>query len=159
MAPRLKRFLDDRALRYELVAHPRTHNSRETALAAEVDADQLAKAVLVESESQRLLVVIPAAHRLELGSLHRALGVEVGLATRPEVERTFADCVDGAVPAAGQAYGLDVLVDDALLDARDVYFEAGDRSELVKMSGADFRALMGSEPHGAFSVHAPRRGS
>jgi Ala-tRNA(Pro) deacylase len=106
-----------------------------------------------------LLVVIPAAHRLELGSVHRALGVEVGLATQPEVERTFADCVDGAVPAAGQAYGLDVLVDDALLDAREVYFEAGDRTELVKMSGADFRALMRSEPHGAFSVHAPRRGS
>ncbi|HET8697290.1 MAG TPA: YbaK/EbsC family protein [Gammaproteobacteria bacterium] len=159
MAPRLKRFLDDRALRYELVNHPVTHNSRETAMAADVDADRLAKAVLVESEARRLLVVIPAAHRLELGSVHRALGVEVGLATRLEVERTFEDCVDGAVPAAGQAYGLEVLVDDALLEAGDVYFEAGDRTELVKMSGAEFRALMSSQPHGAFSVHAPRRGA
>jgi prolyl-tRNA editing enzyme YbaK/EbsC (Cys-tRNA(Pro) deacylase) len=48
MAPRLKRFLDERALRYDLVAHAVTHNSRETAVAAGVDADRLAKAVLVE---------------------------------------------------------------------------------------------------------------
>ena len=159
IAPRLKRFLDERAVRYELVHHPATHSSRETAAAADVDGEQLAKGVLVESAARFLLVVIPAAHRLELGSLHRALGEEIGLATRPEVERTFADCLEGAVPAAGQAYGLEVLVDDALLDANDVYFEAGDRSELVKMSGTDFRDLMRSEGHGRFSVHAARRGS
>lgn len=61
------------------------------------------------------------------------------------------------MPAAGQAYGLEVLVDDALLGEPDVYFEAGDRTELVRMSGADFRSLMSGARHGRFSRHGPRR--
>jgi Ala-tRNA(Pro) deacylase len=157
MAPRLKRFLDDRAARYELVTHPAVHTSRAAAVAAGVDADGLAKGVLIASESRYRLVVIPARNHVELGSLHRALGEEIGLATRPEVERTFDDCVDGAVPAAGQAYDLEVLIDDALLGEPDVYFEAGDRTELVRMSGADFRELMGSASHGRFSRQGPRQ--
>ncbi|HEX5047069.1 MAG TPA: YbaK/EbsC family protein [Gammaproteobacteria bacterium] len=157
MAPRLKRFLDERAARYDVVTHPAAHSSRAVAAAADLDTDRLAKGVLVESAARYLLVVIPAAHHLELGTLHRALGEEVGLATRPEVERTFGDCVDGAVPAVGQAYGLDVLVDDALLGEQHVYFEAGDRTGLVRMSAADFRGLMSGARHGRFSSHGPRQ--
>jgi Ala-tRNA(Pro) deacylase len=156
MAPRLKRFLDEHAAQYCLVRHPAERSSRATAIAAHVDAARLAKGVLIESETRYMLVVIPADQHLELGSLHRTLGLEIGLATRPEVERTFGDCVNGAVPAAGQAYGLDVLVDDALLGEREVYFEAGDRTELVRMSGADFRALMSGARQGHFGRHGPR---
>jgi Ala-tRNA(Pro) deacylase len=157
MAPRLKRFLDEHAARYDVVTHPVTDSSRATAAAANVDADRLAKGVLIESATRYLLVVIPAGHHVELGTLHHALGEEIGLATRPEVERTFGDCVDGAVPAAGQAYGLEVLVDDALLGEQPVYFEAGDRTGLVRMSGADFRGLMSGARHGHFSSHGPRQ--
>jgi Ala-tRNA(Pro) deacylase len=158
IAPRLQRFLDAHAPRYDLVRHPAAHSSRATAIAAGVDAGRLAKGVLIESAAHYMLVVIPADQHLELGSLHRTLGVEIGLATEPEVERMFGDCVDGAVPAAGQAYGLDVLLDDALLGERDVYFEAGDRTELVRMSGADFRTLMSGARQGHFSRPGPRHG-
>jgi Ala-tRNA(Pro) deacylase len=57
------------------------------------------------------------------------------------------------VPGLGQAYGLDVLVDDALLTQDDVYFEAGSHADLVHMTGEMFRGLMRSADHGEISKH------
>jgi Ala-tRNA(Pro) deacylase len=159
IAPTLERYLQQQSLDYELVEHMPTKRSVATAEVSHVPPERIAKGILIESENRYLLVVIPASNRLELGSLHRRLGYQLGLATRPEVERVFGDCADGAVPVAGQAYGVRVLVDDALLRDGDVYFEAGDRTELVRMDCDSFRALMNGVAHGRFSVHAPRRGS
>jgi Ala-tRNA(Pro) deacylase len=53
----------------------------------------------------------------------------------------------------GQAYGLMVLVDETLLDQDEIYFEAGDHTELVHVSGQDFEALMVHAGHGQFSRH------
>jgi Ala-tRNA(Pro) deacylase len=46
-----------------------------------------------------------------------------------------------------------VLVDETLLDQDEIYFEAGDHTELVHMSGQDFEALMTHAGHGYFSRH------
>ena len=46
-----------------------------------------------------------------------------------------------------------VLVDEALFDQDEIYFEAGNHSELVHMSGRDFEALMTQAGHGYFSRH------
>jgi len=159
MSPTLKRFLEGRALRYGLVKHPATSAAADSAAAAHVEPDRVAKSVVVESDDHYLLVAIPATHRLELGSLHRRLGRQLGLATEPEVERLFTDCAAGAVPVIGQAFGLSVLVDDALLDEGDVYVEAGDGEHLAQLCGVDFRLLMSDAAHGRFSRSAPRRGA
>ena len=118
-----------------------------------VAGDRLAKAVVIEDQSRFLVAVIPSTHRLELGALHERLGDQVGLATEAEVRLLFDDCDDGAVPGLAQAYGLDVLVDDALLAQDDVYFEAGTHADLIHMTGAMFRDLMSTAEHGEFSRH------
>jgi Ala-tRNA(Pro) deacylase len=151
MASTLRTYLDERAMPYELVRHPRTLTSSETAQAAGVSGDRLAKPVVVEDHDRYMVVVIPASHRLKFTALHRVLGRQCGLATEQEVEALFDDCERGAVPAVAQAYGLDVLVDDSLLGLEDVYFEAGDHVELVHLAGDDFRKLMRDAAHGAFA--------
>jgi Ala-tRNA(Pro) deacylase len=55
------------------------------------------------------------------------------------------------VPAAAQAFGLPVLVEESLLDCDEVFFEAGDHTELVRMSGPDFEYLMAQAGQGHFS--------
>jgi Ala-tRNA(Pro) deacylase len=55
------------------------------------------------------------------------------------------------MPPFGDAYGLRVLVDDALLDEDDVYCESGDHTQLVHVAGQTFRALMSRAEHGHFS--------
>ena len=149
----LRRYLDSASVPYELLRHPRTDTSTETAASAGVAGDRLAKAVVIEDRWRFLVAVIPSTHRLELGALHERLGEQVGLATEAEVRLLFDDCEDGAVPGLAQAYGLDVLVDDALLGQDDVYFEAGTHADLIHLTGEMFRDLMSNAEHGEFSRH------
>jgi Ala-tRNA(Pro) deacylase len=107
--------------------------------------------VLLGDASGYLVAVVPASRRVELQSLERQLGRRLVLASESEVQDVFCDCTEGAIPAIGQAYGLEVVWDDCLAACPDVYFEAGDHTDLVRMSGKEFTFLMGRRPHGAIS--------
>jgi Ala-tRNA(Pro) deacylase len=125
----------------------------ETAEAAHVPGHRLAKPVLIEDEDGYAVAVIPATHRLLFGALREQFGHRFNLATERDIVALFKECEPGAMPPFGQAYGLRVLVDDALLDDDDVYCESGDHMQLVHFAGRDFRALMTQAEHGAFSRH------
>lgn len=149
----LREYLDRSGVRYDVVEHPHTYSASETAQVSHIPGDQLAKSVVLEDEDGYLMAVIPATHRVEIGKLHKQLHRQLGLATEHELELLFDDCETGAVPPIGQAYGLDVVVDDAIVENPDIYFEAGDHRDLVHVSGEDFRALMNNAGHGRFSHH------
>jgi Ala-tRNA(Pro) deacylase len=114
----------------------------DTAASAHVPGDRLAKAVIVKSEDEPLMVVVPSDYHVHLGLLHRYLGNEVGLATEAELAALFPDCEPGAAPAIGQAYGIRTLLDSTLLNESEVYLEGGDHETLVRLTGEEFRALM-----------------
>lgn len=149
----LREYLDQEGINYHLVEHPYTDRSTETAKVAHVPGDQLAKSVVLGDENGYLVAVLPATHHLDLGMLHRQLHRRLGLATEQELAALFDDCDVGAVPPVGEAYGLEVVVDECLSDCPDVYFEAGDHTDLVHVSGEDFQDLMTDARHGHFSRH------
>ena len=99
-----------------------------------------------------LLAVLPACHRLQLGQLSKALHRDLGLATETEVATTFGDCALGAIPPAGVLYDLDTIVDEALLEQDDIYFEAGDHERLIHMNRGDFAKLLGDARRARFSL-------
>jgi Ala-tRNA(Pro) deacylase len=152
----LERYLEGRRLRYELVSHPLTGSSSETAQATHVSGNRIAKTVVLrdgDGGDGYLLAVIPASHHLDLEMLGIWLGRPVALATEQEIGRLFPDCDLGAIPPLGDAYGLDVVADDALAALDEVCFEGGDHRSLVKVAGAQFRELMAGARHGRFSTH------
>jgi len=151
----LQEYLEHEGVSYDVVAHAPTGASSHTAAIAHVPGDQLAKSVMLEDEDGRyLLAVIPASHYVDLGELHRQFNKQLGLASEDDVGAMFDDCELGAVPPIGDAYGIDVILDDSLEDCPDVYFEAGDHTGLVHVSGEDFRQIMALARHGRFSRHA-----
>jgi Ala-tRNA(Pro) deacylase len=154
IATTLRDFLDSNHLPYEAMQHPRTQTSQATASAVRQPGDKVAKSLLLKDDDRYLLAVLPASRRLHFGQLHRALNRHVGLATEAEIARVFKDCSIGAVPPAGLLYDIDTVVDDALLEQPDIYFEAGDHEELIHMKQEDFRKLLGDATHAQFSHHA-----
>ena len=154
IAKRLKRYLDSERIDYDIVSHPRTMTSAETARAAHVSGERLVKSVVIHHELGYLLAVVPSTHRIDLGSLQDLAGTRLGLAAESEVGEVFDDCDLGAVPPVGAAYGVEVIIDDSLEDLSDVYFEGGDHRTLVHASGAAFRSLLKDARHGSFS-HRP----
>ncbi|UHD14800.1 aminoacyl-tRNA deacylase [Thiocapsa bogorovii] len=138
----LQSYLKEQSVDFALVRHPHTGASMDTAQAAHVPGDHLAKGVVVSQDGRYLLVVVPADYHVHLGRLHEHLGEPVGLATEAEVAGLFPDCEPGAVPPIGGAYALRTLVDRHLMNLPEVYFESGDHEHLVKISGDRFADLM-----------------
>ena len=59
-----------------------------------------------------------------------------------ELTVLFPDCAVGAVPALGNAYKLQTIVDESMkARSDDIYFEAGDHEELIRVSSDQFRRL------------------
>ncbi|MCG7869717.1 MAG: YbaK/EbsC family protein, partial [Candidatus Thiodiazotropha taylori] len=115
----------------------------ESAGAAHIESEHLAKAVIVKEGDEYMMVVVPSDYHIHLGKLHKLLGREVGLATESELMELFPDCERGAIPPLGTAYRLITLVDSNLLNQNEVYFESGDHEHLIKVSGEEFAHLLG----------------
>jgi len=124
-----------------------------TAEAAQISGEQVAKGVLLKDESGYLLAVLPASYNIRVGTLRDLLNRPVELAPESDLVAVFPDCEVGAVPALGSAYDVPTVVDDSLVKLSEIYFEAGDHEELIKVTGAAFADLLGPAEHLRFGVH------
>ena len=150
IAPQLRQFLDRTKAEYDLVVHTPTQSALETARSCDIPAEQVAKAVLLDTaDDQHLLAVVPSDRKVELSELRSELGRKPRLADEAEIGKLFRDCEVGAIPPVG--YEVETIVDDVLERQPDVYFEAGDHKSLVHMDGAEFSRVMKGARHGRFS--------
>ena len=151
IAETVQRFLEQHSVEYDLISHPHSGSSHETAEAAHVGEDHVAKAVIVKDTAGYAMVVVPASNWVEIEHLRKELNRDLHLTTEDELAKLFSDCEEGAVPPLGPAYGIETFLDQALLSLAYVYFEAGDHVQLIHISGNDFRALLGGVRHGYYS--------
>ena len=149
----VQKYLDNNDIKYDVLPHPYTSTTMGAAQASGISGETIAKSVVLEDDSGYLMAVIPATHHIELGQLGGQLHRHLGLATETELADLFRDCDLGAIPALGQAYDMDVVVEDSLYQCEDIYFESGDHTDLVHISGQDFQRLMREVYHGHFSRH------
>jgi Ala-tRNA(Pro) deacylase len=136
---------------YAVVPHPHTNTSRETAQRAHVPSDRLAKAVVLSDGDSYVMAVIPADRHLSLHTLSGKLHRNLALVPESRFTTVFKDCDPGAIPPFGSAYGMPTVVDDSLVGLPEVYFEAGDHEELVRVDGEAFLRLLAEAEHGRFS--------
>ena len=156
IAPTLQRYLAAQNIQFDVIAHEPTLSSNRTAEACRVSGDQIAKAVVLRGDSGYVLAIVPASHHIRVADLRRELGDKVEMASEPEIDRLFPDCIHGAVPPIGQCYGLALIVDEMIEAQADVYFEAGDHETLLHLGHAQFARLMAGARHGQFSDKLPK---
>jgi len=152
IAPTLQRHLDSNVT-YDVMMHDATMSSTRTAQACHVSGESLAKAIVLRRDGGYMLAVLPASHHIRLADLKHQVGDDVALADESELRKLFPDCALGAVPAVGECYGLDVIVDDSMQERPDIYLEGGDHMTLVHVNRAQFARLMSEARHGRFSAH------
>ena len=151
IAETVKNYLTENAIDYNLPHHTHSGSSHESAEAAHVQEDHIAKGVIVKDASGYAMVVLPANDYVEMKRLRKELNRDIHLATEDELATLFGDCETGAIPPLGPAYGIDTILDQALASLANVYFEAGDHMQLIHTAGDDFRTLLGGARHGYFS--------
>lgn len=152
IAATIESHLRQLGIPYQLLAHPRSCGSRDTALAAHVAPDHIAKGVLVGDTQGWLLAIIPGNHWLRLAALGQELGrPQLALAPESEVMARFPDCEPGSVPPLAAAYGLPGVLDDALNSLANVYLETGDHRLLAHLDAEGFQRLTHGLRRGHFS--------
>jgi Ala-tRNA(Pro) deacylase len=154
IASGVSEFLRSHRIPFEVLWHPRADTSLRAARDTGVAAELVVKALVLERRGDLFMVLIPADRKLDISAVHRCLGVETRLAEPFEFAEAFEDCRPGAVPVAGPAYGIDVLLDEHLARADDVYFDAGDQEELIHVKGSLFRSALGPVRIGEFTLGA-----
>ena len=152
IAMTLKSYLEDQHVDYDVVEHARSHSALESAHAAHIPDHQVAKAVVLEDEIGYVVSIMPACNRLDLDWVNESLGRNLELANEDELPNLFQDCDPGAVPALSNAYGLDMIWDEQLTNASEIYIEAGDHEHLVHLHGDTFCKLVEDLPHNIISA-------
>ena len=150
VAARLKSHLESEHIPFETVKHPYTATTAESAEAAHVPGDHLAKSVLIHRETGPMLAVLPSNHQVDLSALQKIVDDRLGLAPETELDELFDDCEHGAAPPVGAAYGVPTIVDESLTGLDKIWFEAGDHRTLIEMKGSHFDKLMKDADHGSF---------
>ncbi|MDH4324997.1 MAG: YbaK/EbsC family protein [Betaproteobacteria bacterium] len=151
IAPSVQHYLSAQQIEYEVVPHPRTVSSSGTAHAMHVPGTRLAKAVVVKDNKGYVVAVLPASHHVALPQLGAALRRDaLRLASEAELQDLFTDCALGAVPPLGAAYGLPMIVEEALAEQPDVFFEAGDHEHVVHVTRSAFMRMTKDAPRAHF---------
>lgn len=142
LSPRLHHFLDQRHAPYHTLSHVRTVTAQQTADVAHITNRHFAKTVMLKIDGHLAMMVMPAAYRIDLTRLSRALGGrEVELAQEDEFKDAFPDCELGAMPPFGHLYGMRVYVDSRMAGLPEIAFNAGSHTDLVQMPYAEFEKL------------------
>lgn len=141
IAVTLQDYLESREIAYEVLEHRAAQSALKAAESAHVSGEKMAKPILLGDDHAYLLAVIPATHRLELDRLNQLMARHLELMDDDEMEVAFSDCDRGAIPAIGDAYGIDTVIDTALSHQDDVYFDSGDHKHLIHVSGDMFRQM------------------
>src|SRR3989338_10514307 len=120
---KLRTFLAESKIRYTVARHPVAYTAQEIAAAQHVPGRQLAKSVLVNTDSGPVLVVLPAIHLIDLKKLKTALRAkQLSIAKETDIKQQFPDIEVGAMSPFGNLYGVPVIVDRELGEAEEVVF-------------------------------------
>jgi len=140
---RLREYLDGHGVKYVVLSHSPAYTAQEIARAAHVPGQEMAKTVVVKLDGERVMIIMPAPAKVRFDLLREATGAElVELARERDFAELFPGCEVGAMPPFGNLYEVPVIVDEALAQDEEICFNAGTHTELIRMSFADYDALV-----------------
>jgi Ala-tRNA(Pro) deacylase len=145
-AERVREFLEEHDVAYELHTHDRAVTAQQVAAAEHESGWHVAKPVFVHGGGRLAMFVLPAPLLVDLERAARALGVaDARLAEEAEFGPQFADCETGAEPPFGNLYGLPVYADERLLTEQRLVFAAGSHTATMTITLGDYLRLVEPE--------------
>lgn len=139
----LKNFLNEHKVHYDTIDHPLAYSARETSHVSHISERSLAKTVIVFVGNKMAMVVLGANDTVDFKNLRENLHEnDISLATEKDFSRSFKDCEVGAMPPFGNLYNMDVYVEKSLANNKEIAFNAGSHTEIIKLAWQDFKKLV-----------------
>ena len=139
----LKEYLDRMNVKYVSVSHALAYTTQQIASITHIRGKELAKTVIVKIDGKMAMVVLPASFKVDLELLKKNTGAgKIELATEAEFTNMFAECEVGAMPPFGNLWGMQVFTEEKLAEDKEIAFNAGTHTELIKLAYKDFERLV-----------------
>lgn len=140
---KLKEYLDKNNIKYITMRHSSAFTAQEIAAKAHISGKEMAKTVMIKIDDKMAMAVLPATYQINFKRLKEIFGASrVTLATEPEFKYRFPDCEVGAMPPFGNLYDMEVFVAESLAEDKEIAFNAGTHTEIIKMRYKDFKKLV-----------------
>lgn len=140
---KIQEYLRKENIHFESHEHAPAYTAQEVAAEEHVSGYMLAKAVLVRSDRDYALCVLPASLKLDMEKVAGALNVrQVWLADETDLAKLFPDVEVGAEPPFGNLYNLPTIVDECLTEDPEIIFQAGTHRQTIRMSFSDYQRLV-----------------
>lgn len=133
----IKHYLDAEGVDYQVVS----------AAHAGLDAVCVIRAQAVKDWRGVLLAVFPNDHQIDLEALNKQLQRDFAIAPSSTALAAFQDCAADALPPLAAVYGLKTIIDSSLNGIDPIYFQAGNGTELIRVSARGFKLLQQNAWH------------
>lgn len=142
ISTRLKQFLDENGVGYDVMHHDPAFTAQELAARTHVSGYEFVKVVVVKLDGNYALAALPAPLRINFKELARGAGVKkCQLASEGEFQQLFPDCELGAMPPFGNLYNLPTYADQELTANENIVINAGTHAEAIRLRYSDFARL------------------
>jgi len=142
ISTRLKQFLDQQQVGYDVMQHDPAFTAQQLAARLHVPGREFVKVVVVKMDGQFALAVLPAPLRVNLKTLAEGAGTrKCQIASETEFQQLFPDCELGAMPPFGNLYNLPTYVDQELTFDENIVINAGTHAEAIRLRYSDFARL------------------
>ncbi|MBS0290456.1 MAG: YbaK/EbsC family protein [Proteobacteria bacterium] len=140
---KLNEYLNQNKINFTTIAHPLAYAAREISHVCHIPEVELAKTVIVFASNKLIMVVIPSSKAIDFKSLRESLHEnDVTLASEQDFLKKFPDCELGAMPPFGNLYNMEVYVEKNLAKNKEIAFNAGTHTEVIKLAYQDFERLV-----------------
>ncbi|MGL5405554.1 MAG: Cys-tRNA(Pro) deacylase [Propionibacteriaceae bacterium] len=117
------------------------HFGDETAAALKVARERLFKTLVVTSERNLAVGVVPVSGQLDLKSLAKTLGYKKVDMADPAVAQRATGYLVGGISPLGLKTSLPIVIDNSVLDYDTIFVSGGRRGLQVELSGDDLVTL------------------
>jgi Ala-tRNA(Pro) deacylase len=146
VAARVRQWLNQQQVKYDVVPHMEAFTAQEVAGATHIPGRAYAKVVMLRGRRGLVMAVLPAKCQVSVSRVQEMLKDDsVALAKEADFAQTFPGCEVGAMPAFGNLYGVPVYLDRELLEQQTIAFPAGTHHEVLRIASKDFLRLTGAE--------------
>jgi prolyl-tRNA editing enzyme YbaK/EbsC (Cys-tRNA(Pro) deacylase) len=133
-----------KGIEFEEISHASAFTTLDEARALGIEADGVAKTLLLETATGLTIAVIGGDRRLDMHLLEQAAGdAHTRLATEEEIQRAYPDMELGCLPPLPSMLGTTGYVDPGVTAHETIVFADGTRTGSIKATTAD---VLSDEP-------------
>lgn len=143
MSPRIKEFLRQERVSYQVKTHPsNSYDALGKANECHISGKEMLKSVILWADGKYIMCVLPAIHKLDLDKFKEFIQAQdLRLVKEDELSNLFPDCELGAESPFGHLNGMSVYLDKLIAEDKEITFNAGSHTDLIQMDFKDYVRL------------------